>query len=64
MVREDGTFTRGPGAEATADEGEGGAATKRSALVLDVNGARVLGPLVGKRDSQFNATSLKGRPLF
>ena len=61
MVNEDGTIVRGEGA------GDGGA-TKRSAEVLDGNGNPDPSPeplvIRRKRALRFDASDLKGRPLF
>jgi len=68
MVREDGTFAKGPGGAGGADEGnEGEAVTKSGAEIPDENNEPepFLEPLAVRRQVlQFNPSSLKGRPLF
>lgn len=66
MVNEDGTFVRGPVAD-SGDEGNegGGEVKKRSTMVRGQNGEASPDTLfLGRRAPQFNATVLKGRPLF
>lgn len=80
MVREDGSFVRGPGGgggdegnEGGGHEAEGNEATRRSTVVLNDNGEPAPEPGVGpfpepfvveERVSHFNASNLKGRPLI
>ncbi|SPO03656.1 uncharacterized protein DNG_06339 [Cephalotrichum gorgonifer] len=65
MVHEDGTFVRGPGADGGEGDDDEGGETKRRALILDENGEPIVEPpALEKRVWQFNAASLKGRPLF